>query len=122
MAKYLVVKVEQKGDECQTDYGPLKFIMSETIDLAETVELTRAEAEELEGNRWSDSPHLRCLEVIGPAQVRAVIRERAEQAKKKVAALAVTAKRRAEANKKREATKKQRALEKARALLEAEGK
>lgn len=116
MAKYLVVKVREKED---TDYYNMKFVMEDTITDAVVCDLDSGAVSELE-NRYA-RPAVRCLEIIGPEQVREELRARVDEAKKQAAAAAKAKARQAEAAKKRAATMKQRALDKARALLEAEG-
>ena len=116
MPRFLVVRVRQKED---TEYD-MRYIVDETIDVADTVELTLAEKDQLESDRYSVIS-TRCLEVVGPTTVRELIQEQVQKARKAAAAAAARAEAQRKATAKRKATLAQRKLEAAKQLLAESG-
>lgn len=117
--RYLVVEVSPVED---TDYEATSYIMGETIDMADTAELTEAEVRALETDRHKyRQRHFRCLKIVGLEAARSVIQQAVEAARGEAKRLAA-----AEANKKaaaakRAATLEQRKIEKAKKILAEAG-
>lgn len=115
--RYLVVRVSvvEKDD---TDYGPASYVMGETIDIADTVELDAAEVRALEADRYRyRADHYRCLRVVGAKAVKEIIQKAVAEARAEAKRQAALEAGKKAAAAKRAATLAQRKIENARQVL-----